>query len=410
MGAVSLTDEFLKGLNPASEKGEFYDREFEGPGSFGVRVGSGGRKAYFLIYPLHGKRVRITLGTYPVTSLKDARREALSILKQAQRGRDPAAERKRYRRSASFSDLSREFMDQHADRFVGASTRAEYRRILDRELLPVWKNRKPEDITTAEIAELLRDISDVRGSPVMANRVRLLLNKIYNFGMGQSLVGSNPVKSAARPADAQPREFALSMDQVQSLWAQLGKESLPVQTAFKLMLLTGQRPGDVLGMRWTDITLDTWMVGSSATPHRVYLSPPAQQMLRALQQDVLSRQPKGADEPEFIFAGRYGAPMRYLRKAAERISQDSSGFPDWSPSDLRRTFEVRIRDLGIRPDLVAVLLNQRTALKRIKAFQSDYNYYPEVQQALTRWARAVVPKPGGDKSSSGAKIIPLFGN
>jgi len=99
MAHLELTDEIIPSLSPRQQLEEFYDRNFAAGGSFGLRVGAGGKRSYFLIYSLHGHRRRMTLGAYPTLSLSEARSKAQGLLRMVAQGRDPARELRLYRRS-----------------------------------------------------------------------------------------------------------------------------------------------------------------------------------------------------------------------------------------------------------------------------------------------------------------------
>ena len=65
-----LTVRFLKNLKaPSQGRLEIFDTLLPG---FGVRIGTSGRLAFFVMYRVHGKQYRQTLGRYPATSLADA--------------------------------------------------------------------------------------------------------------------------------------------------------------------------------------------------------------------------------------------------------------------------------------------------------------------------------------------------
>jgi hypothetical protein len=80
---MSLTDRFIANLEPPQEGQKTYlDKSIKG---FGVRISSGGSKAFVLV---HGKeRRRITIGHYPIITLAQARAEAKKILAETTLGR-----------------------------------------------------------------------------------------------------------------------------------------------------------------------------------------------------------------------------------------------------------------------------------------------------------------------------------
>lgn len=70
---------------------KYYDDNLKG---FGVRVTSGGTKAFFIEKLINRKLSRITLGHYPELTPEMARNKALQLLGQIAMGIDPVAEKK----------------------------------------------------------------------------------------------------------------------------------------------------------------------------------------------------------------------------------------------------------------------------------------------------------------------------
>ncbi len=112
MPTAKLTDRLLKTLKTEKTLEEHWDQSF--PGSFGVRVMKSGRKTFVLMYRTGGRRRRMKLGTYPVLSLAEARRDAFGVLGSVERGEDPAEKRKHDRNAGTFEELAQLYLEMHA--------------------------------------------------------------------------------------------------------------------------------------------------------------------------------------------------------------------------------------------------------------------------------------------------------
>lgn len=89
---TKLTDVFIqKHKIKDGERIEIFDTQVQG---FGVRIGSRER-AFFFVRRVKGRKVRMSLGVYPVVNLAKARSQALSILDRIKAGEDPTPELKR---------------------------------------------------------------------------------------------------------------------------------------------------------------------------------------------------------------------------------------------------------------------------------------------------------------------------
>jgi len=89
-------------------------------------------------------------------------------------------------------------------------------------------------------------------APIMANRVLACIRKIYNRGISVDLVEGSPCVKIMAPGEEQRRDRALSDEELKKIWAALEAENSPVADTYKLRLLTVQRGGEVLSMRWAD--------------------------------------------------------------------------------------------------------------------------------------------------------------
>ena len=351
MPQIRFTARKLANL-PIPEAGQvdyFSDAE---PG-FAVRVSHGGSKTFFVKYVHAGRQRRMSLGQFPRVggdeersqSLAEARREMLTIKADVAKGRDPAAERQAGRRAAitapTFKDLADEYLKRHA---IGRDpdephkrTWKEDRRIIN-TYLKVWHGRKAESITRREVIALLDDVAD--RAPTMANRVLACLRKVYNFGITKDRVTNNPAHQVPPPGGTErERDRIYDAKEIGSLWA--GFDG-PVGDIYRLVLITGQRSGEVAGMTWNEIDLDNaiWTVPAARMKSkRVHVVPLSEMAL-----DILRTVPRLDDE--FVFPSpKPGQPVKNLGKAAERAKQ-ASGIADFRSHDLRRTCGTGITGLG----------------------------------------------------------------
>ena len=98
----------------------------------------------------------------------------------------------------------------------------------------------------------------------MANRVKALASTIFNFASKKALVPetfANPCANVEQPTKEESRERVLNDDEIKALWKHLDTRAEPTASIYRLVLLTGQRPGEVKAMRWSDIDGDNiWTI------------------------------------------------------------------------------------------------------------------------------------------------------
>jgi hypothetical protein len=80
---------------PVRGRLEYWDAALPG---FGLRVTEKGAKSWTVLYRVHGRLRRATLGRYPALSLADARDRAREILLEVEKGNDPAVAKAEERR------------------------------------------------------------------------------------------------------------------------------------------------------------------------------------------------------------------------------------------------------------------------------------------------------------------------
>jgi hypothetical protein len=151
------------------------------------------------------------LGEYPTLSLEDARKEVLTRRQAVEvRGEDPAAEKAEWKKVETFGQLAAWYLSEHAKK--RKKSWAEDERIIDKELLPAWRDRKAPEVTRADVRTLLRKIVE-RPAPVMANRVLALISRIYTKALEEDVPGvvANPALRLPKPGgDERGRDRVLT--------------------------------------------------------------------------------------------------------------------------------------------------------------------------------------------------------
>ncbi len=349
--------------------------------NFGVRVAASGLKTFHVRYRAQGarKRRRLKLGTFPSMSLRQARELARKKLSEAELGKDPAGEKAEERRAPTFEGLTELYLSKHA---VKKRSYREDERIIKKELLPHWRRMHAKAIKRADVFELLDPIAE--RAPIMSNRVLACARKIFNFGIQRGLVEVNPCALVPMPGKERQRDRVLTEGEIRFLWRDLDAERLLVSSALRLRLLTAQRGGEVLTMRWQDLDIETawWTIpgerSKNGLPHRVPLSA---QSLRILEE--LHRQ---SEDPVWVFPSpRGGAPMGDVHKAVYRV-KGRTGI-DFVGHDLRRTAASHMTGMGISRLVVSRILNH--VEQGVTAVYDRHSYDPEKRQALELWGRRV---------------------
>lgn len=325
---------------------------------------------------------RYTIGTTDKWTLADARDEAREALRGAARGNDPALNKQAERTADTFSELVEVYLEKHA---TNKRSGREDKRILNKYLLPKLRHMRAKDVTRAQIRSILEEIA--KDAPIMANRVLASVRKMYNWAIGHDLVEQNPCFKLPAPSKERRRDRVLSVDELKKVWKALENEnSDAIADAFKLRLLTAQRGGEVLGMRWDEVDLDErwWTIPTERSknklPHRVWLSDPVKR--------ILERRKKEAKESPWVFPGRReGKPIQETKRVLESLRQASS-VNNWRGHDLRRTAASSMAAMGIPRFIVGRVLNH--AEPGVTAVYDRHSYDAEKKDALNKWAAKLI--------------------
>jgi hypothetical protein len=150
---------------------------------FGVGVQRGGAKSYILHYRAgrgRGAPLRkLTLGRHGSPWTPDnARGEARRLLGLVEGGADPAADKIARKEAPLIGELAGRFLAEHAEAKRKGSTATEYKRLLDKIILPALGKRKVADVTPADVTKLHHAN---RAAPYQANRLLAVLSKMFNL-------------------------------------------------------------------------------------------------------------------------------------------------------------------------------------------------------------------------------------
>ncbi len=149
--------------------------------------------------------------------------------------------------------------------------------------------RKVRAGATVREDKLERTVRRVRGGPGIANRCYALLSKMFNLAerWGLRPDGSNPCRHVEKNRERRVERF-LSAEELARLGetltaAENAKTELPgTLTAIRLLLFTGARLGEVLGLRWEHVDAQHALLrlpDSKTGAKVIYLGAPALALL-----------------------------------------------------------------------------------------------------------------------------------
>lgn len=303
-----LTDQIVrKALPPLRGQAVLWDDDLKG---FGLRVTPRGAKAFVLDYRAHGRQRRITIGSFPDWSVAAAREEAKKLKREVDIGNDPMAERHEDRAAFTMNELWEKYQQEHLAQ-KSPRSQADERSMWEQIILPRFGTEKAMFITTEHIDALHRDITEIRKTPVRANRVIEVLRKAFNLAMRWKIIKENPVVGVRRNPEERRNRY-LNKKEIAALVTALNEhKEHDSANAIKLLMLTGARKSEVLGATWEMFDLENgiWTKPSSHTKqrklHRVPLSAPALRLLQEIKEESAS---------VYVFPGADGKPLQDVKR------------------------------------------------------------------------------------------------
>jgi integrase len=433
---MKLTKTTVAKLSMPAGKSELivFDEDMSG---FGIRLRAGGSAVWIAQYRVGAKQRRVTLGKLSTLDADAARKAAKQVLAKAGLGQDHQAERRaqQARAAVTFKAIADQYLE-HAKKALKDKTYAECERHLTRDWKPCHK-RPVHEIDRRDVAARLQVIAAEYG-PIAANRSRATLSTFYAWAIGHGVAEVNPVIGTVPPGKESEGQRALSSAEARSVWGALGDDEFG--RIVKLLLLTGQRRGEVAGMTWAELDLDKalWSLPADRTknalPHDVPLSQQAVAILSAVPRR--EKEVSTADGPRrelrALLFGRGDGPFSGWSKPRERLNgriarkrasarlgrpltkdekpEPADSLPRWTLHDLRRTVVTGMNELGIQPHIVEAVVNHVSGRAKagVAGVYNRATYATEKRMALQAWAdhldevlglgeRKVIPMvaPGG---------------
>ena len=372
-----------------------------------------GLKSFLLKYRWKGRVRKPKIQDYdpPRYTLAMARDLADSMLSKVKLGIDPKIEKREEPVGQSFADLADNFIEIYAKQNVKERTWKEYERHLNTDAKPTFRNMAANEITPEQIVALLDKIT--KRGPVAANRTYATLSKMFKWARGRQAIPANPMLEIEKPNKSaeNKRDRVLSDKEIHKFWAWTESDDFTqaenrlgdsTRYALQLILVTGQRPGEVCQISDDQIEdLDgqiIWTIPAtvhkSGAAHVVPLSPLALEIIdRAREMRY-----RGSGSNLFAFRKEiFPSPRTAGSIRPDTISQrvlrssDVLAMPRFTPHDLRRTAATNITSKVLEGTqqskrfVVARVLGH--ADQEVTSVYDRYAYLPEKITALDGWSR-----------------------
>lgn len=406
-----LTAQNVFRLPVVGRRTDYFDTSEGAAPGFCLRVTSTGHRSYSLLY--RSKRtqrlLRVKLGNVHEVTLAAARKRARDLRAEVQLGIEPQPHRQRALPSVAV--VLRSFIEAHRNT-KKARTTVGYEQMLAR--LPAALSETPaEQLKPGDLRLALDKISR---RPVMQNAVLRLFKASLRWAAREEMIPPSPVERMSLPNLQRIRDRVLAPHEIVSVWraAENGVPRHPrngraVAALFKILLLLGQRIGETLAMRWTDLDLTrelpAWTIPAGVRKGRLGRERAHVVPLPPLAVTVLADLRRTTGHHERVFHKvSYNAREFWTRPVRDLSMEWGADY--WKLHDLRRTCATNLGELGVPDEVVSLVLGHAKKDVTGRVYNLSQRL-PEAAAALGRWSARVkeLIEAAGDPRVRGPALV-----
>lgn len=221
-------------------------------------------------YKGHRQRVKIGMGTDGLPEYKWACGATLDELNDSivrlyvQHGRIDAFLQERESPPVNdgvlFSTYAQQWLERYKESSLKPTTLLGYKSYLRKHLLPAFGDMNLLEISADDIQDFMNAHKD--NSKKTIREWLTLLRQILDAAMEDKIIHSNPAKSKRlkNPSDKVTLRDALPLDIFLGIVRQIVNLEVSDRRLMALLMFTGMRRGEALGLQWEDIDFDRMLV------------------------------------------------------------------------------------------------------------------------------------------------------
>jgi integrase len=242
------------------------------------------------------------------------------------------------------------------------------------------------EVSRSDIMEI---VSNLKSRPSEAQHAFIAMRTMMNWAVRRGYLETSPVPSMRFKASTRAR--ILTEDELRAVWGRAIETGYPYGTIVLLLILTGQRRGEIAGLRraWIKDGWITFPIGftKNKREHRIPLGNFAKIILESI-----------ASKTDLLFParGRTDVPFSGWSKSKKEFDR-VLGFSDYTLHDLRRTFSSNLAKLAVPIHVTEKLLNHVSGtVSGVAAVYNRHSYADEMREAMAiyeKYLTKLVAKP-----------------
>lgn len=351
-----------------------------------------------------GQQYRISLGSYPTVTIKEARAKATEYARQAEAGEHPvrALERKAISRNDTVERLVEDYLTDYALPSLKSWPCA--KSYLNNHIVPHWGKLPVDAIDERDVARVLSGIAKGEIDPETGKRAprpgaaaeaRKWGRSLCSWAIKNGRASRNPFAPVQSPAKQKVRQRFLDLEEARAVWRSTANLDRPWREIVQLLMLTGCRHREIAHARWS------WVSEKEARmviPAEVYKT--ERPFLLALPKrafKILISVPRWS-KGDCIFSTTGGVDPVWCvpRKIVDKLHKDAEQIAGrkiehFVIHDFRRTVRTHLARLKVSEVVGELVLGH--ALKGISATYNVYDFEDEKREALSLWEAELVSLP-----------------
>ena len=379
-----LTDTKVRNLKPQDKLYRVADSH-----GLAIEVNPNGSKLWRHRFRYNNKATMMSLGSYPMVSLLEARQKRDSKKQLLSQSINPARVQSKIDTTKStFQEMFEQWIENKRDEWSSGYIEDTQQRA-NNYLIPTLGKLPIEDIKSRDMRNLLLKIQS-SGKLDMLQKVKGIANGVFKYSVGMGVISVNPVRDLPNEifkkkpvrhyaSITDPKEIGILLDKLEEY-----NGSYEVNNALKLAPHLFLRPSELTGLLWSEVDFDEKIIRigeERMKMKRTHLVPMSKQVL-----GMILKLSKFNTKSLYVFPGPRNINKSItpdsLRLAIRRLGIDKDTFTTHS---FRSMASTRLNELNYRADVIEMQLAHAEGNK-IRGAYNHAQYLPERVKLMQDWS------------------------
>jgi integrase len=346
-----------------------------------------GSKLWRYRYRWQRKATMMSLGKYPEVTIIEARSKRDEIRNLINSGINPQTFKKNSSDSGiTFNEVFNQWHQNQLDNWT-ASYAHDIRQRAETYLIKYLGKKPITEISSKDIKMILLDLNN-RDLLDTLEKIRGIAKRVFAYAVGMDWVENNPARDI--PLDIfkkkQKRHYATitNPNEISRLLKalEMHKGSYEVRMALKIAPHLFLRPGELVGLRWSEVDLDENIIRINASrmkmklDHIVPISSQVKKMLIGL---------KRLTAGDLVFPGRNRTRNITTNSLLVAIRSLGFGTSEFTTHGFRHMASTRLNEMGFKGELIEKQLAHREK-NNVRAVYNHADYLEERKEMMQTWS------------------------